>query len=341
MVKFYHSEFLWFWSLIILAILALIYNRIQHRKSLQQYAGIELSQKLLEGYRPGLRRLKNNLWLVGLVFLGIALLGPAVGQKLTEVKRRGQDIIIALDTSISMKAEDVKPNRLERAKFELNRFIDGLMGDRIGIVAFAGTSYLQCPLTLDYSAAKLFLDACDTGIIGTQGTAIADAISTSLKAFKSGEKKHKVIILISDGEDHEGDINQIAKQAAEEGVVIYAVGIGSLTGAPIPLRNITTGEVEFKKDRAGHIVMTALEEETMQKIAALTGGKYYNLSANKDAFQKIAHEISGMDKKNLQSHEYSDYQQRYQIFLLIGLVLLTTEILIPEKRNSTSRDTNS
>jgi len=154
MVKFYHSEFVWFWSLIILAILALIYNRIQHRKSLQQYAGIELSQKLLEGYRPGLRRLKNNLWLVGLVFLGIALLGPAVGQKLTEVKRRGQDIIFALDTSISMKAEDVKPSRLERAKFEINRFIDGLMGDRIGIVAFAGTSYLQCPLTLDYSAAK-------------------------------------------------------------------------------------------------------------------------------------------------------------------------------------------
>lgn len=341
MVKFYHVGYLWFWLLIILAVAAVIYGRIQRRKSLHLYAGSELSSKMADGYRSGLRRLKDQLWIWGLVFLGIALLGPAVGKKLTEVKRRGLDVVLALDTSVSMKAEDIKPNRLERAKFELSRFIDQLQGDRVGVVAFAGTSYLQCPLTLDYSAAKLFLDACDTGVIGTQGTAIADAIGTAMKSFNVSEKKHKVIIVVSDGEDHEGDVNEMTEQAADEGVVIYAVGIGSLTGVPIPLRSQVTGEVEFKKDRAGHVVTTSLEEEAMQKIAALTNGKYYNLNADGNAFQKIAREIFGMEKKTVRSHEYSDYQQRYQIFLFIGLILLLGEIFIPEKKIKTPGKSNS
>jgi Ca-activated chloride channel family protein len=340
MVKFYHPGFLWFWVLILLAVAAVIYSRIQRRKSLEAFAGRDLARKLADGYRPGLRRLKDHLWIWGLLFLGIALLGPAVGQKLTEVKRRGLDIIIALDTSVSMKAEDIKPSRLARAKYELSRFIDRLQGDRIGVVAFAGTSYLQCPLTLDYSAAKLFLDACDTGVIGTQGTAIADAIGTALESFNASEQKHKVIIVISDGEDHEGDIEAMTQQAAKEGVVIYAVGIGSLTGTPIPLRNPVSGEIEFKKDRAGHVVTTALEEETMQQIAALTNGQYYNLSADGEAFQKVAREILSMEKKTLRSHEYSDYQQRYQIFLVIGLILLVTEIFIPEKRIDQAKESD-
>jgi len=341
MVKFYHVGYLWFWLLIILAAAAVVYGRIQRRKSLHIYAGSELSRKMTDGYRPGLRRLKDHLWIWGLVFLGIALLGPAVGKKLTEVRRRGLDIIIALDTSVSMKAEDIKPSRLARAKYELSRFIDRLQGDRVGVVAFAGTSYLQCPLTLDYSAAKLFLDACDTGVIGTQGTAMAEAIGTAIQSFNVSEKKHKVIIVISDGEDHEGAVDEITEQAVDEGVVIYAVGVGSLTGTPIPLRNSASGEIEFKKDRAGHVVTTALTEETMQKIAAMTDGKYYNLNADNDAFQKIAREIFGMEKKTVRSHEYSDYQQRYQIFLLIGLFLLVAEIFIPEKRTKASGESNS
>lgn len=339
MLKFYHADYIWFWVLIVLGLAGLIYRRVKYRKSLELYAGA-LSSKILDGYSPRLRRLKDSLWLWGLIFLGIALLGPSVGQKLAEVKRRGLDIIIALDTSISMKAEDIKPSRMERAKFELSRFIDRLQGDRVGIVAFAGASYLQCPLTLDYSAAKLFLDACDTGVIGTQGTAIAEAISTALKAFNSAEKKHKVIIVISDGEDHEGAINQITKQAADEGVVIYSVGIGSLTGVPIPLRNPSTGAVEFKKNRAGHVVTTALQEETLQKIASTTAGRYFNLNADKDAFQKIYREIFGLEKKDLRSHEYSDYQQRYQIFLLLAIVLLVAEMFIPEKREQIAREVN-
>jgi len=336
MVKFFHIDYIWFWTLILLAIVGLIYRRVQYRKSLDLYAGVELSRQMLDGYHPRLRRLKDQLWIWGLIFLGIALLSPAVGQKLTEVKRRGLDIIIALDTSVSMKAEDVKPSRLERAKFELSRFIDRLQGDRVGIVAFAGTSYLQCPLTLDYSAAKLFLDACDTGVIGTQGTAIAEALSTALKAFNVTEKKHKVVIVISDGEDHEGDINQVTRQATEEGVVIYSIGIGSLTGVPIPLRSTTTAEIEFKKDRAGHVVTTALQEETLQRIASETGGQYFNLNADNDAFQKTYQGIFGMDKKDLRSHEYSDYQQRYQIFLMLAIVILITEIFITEKKDKSA-----
>jgi len=341
MIKFLHPIYLWFWTLNALALAGLIYARIQRKKSLQLYAGSDLAPKMLDGYRPAWRRLKDHLWIWGLVFVGIALLGPAVGQKLTEVKRKGLDVVIALDTSVSMKAEDSKPSRLARAKFELGRFIDRLQGDRVGLVAFAGTSYLQCPLTLDYSAAKLFLDAVDTGVIGTQGTAIADAIGTALKSFNVQEKKYKVIIVISDGEDHEGAIEELTRQAADEGVVIYAVGIGSLTGVPIPLRNPATAEIEFKKDRAGHVVTTALAEETLQKIAALTNGKYYNLAADNDAFERIYREIFGMEKKNLRSHEYSDYQQRYQIFLIIALILLAAEIFIPEKRPAAYQKTKA
>ncbi|MCK4689739.1 MAG: VWA domain-containing protein, partial [Candidatus Marinimicrobia bacterium] len=235
MIKFSDPGYVWFFAVVALFVALVLYSRWRKNQDINLFAGKKLSRRILDDFSPDLKHFKEYLLLGSLLFFGIALIGPQVGKKLTEVKRKGIDIIIALDTSISMNAEDVKPNRLMRAKYETGKFIDGLRGDRVGLVTFAGTSYLQCPLTLDYSAAKLFLDAMDTGVIGTQGTAIADAIGTSLKAFKSEEKKHKVLVIVSDGEDHEGDIPSIAEEAVNEGVIIFSVGIGTLSGAPIPV----------------------------------------------------------------------------------------------------------
>lgn len=329
MIKFSDPGYIWFFAIVVLFVALVFYSRWRKNQDINLFAGKKLSRRILDDFSPGLKHFKEYLLLGSLLFFGIALIGPQVGKKLTEVKRKGIDIIIALDTSTSMNAEDVKPNRLMRAKYETGKFIDGLRGDRVGLVAFAGTSYLQCPLTLDYSAAKLFLDAMDTGVIGTQGTAIADAIGTSLKAFKSEEKKHKVLVIVSDGEDHEGDIPSITEEAVNEGVIIFSVGIGTLSGAPIPVYD--KGEIGFKRDRGGRVVTTALEEFTLRQIASSTGGKYYNMEAESNVFGKIYKQILGMEKKEIRSHEYSDYHTRYQIFLAIGLALMIVEIFIPEK----------
>ncbi len=336
MVKFSYLQLIWFFGLVILVFGIQVYYRRFQRKAMAEFAGSDLHGKLLENSRPSRIRRKQQLMLWALIFIGIALIGPKVGKKLTEVKRKGVDIIIAFDTSISMNAEDIKPNRLMRAKYETGKFISMLRGDRIGLVAFAGISYLQCPLTLDYSAAKLFLDVIDTGVISTQGTAIADAIGTALSAFKSKEKKHKVIIVISDGEDHEGDIETAIAKAKEAGAVIYSVGVGTLTGTTIPVINEKTSEFEFKRDRANRVVTTALEESTLREIASLSGGKYYNLSTDAGVFGKIYNEILQMEQKDIRSHEYSDYHERYQIFLVIGLAFLMLSLLSSEKQKGKS-----
>lgn len=332
MVKFSYLWLIWFLPLIPLVWGLQWRFRRNQKRALEEYAGKNLYPRLLEDSQLSRKRRKQQLLLLALCFIGLALIGPKMGRKLREVKRKGVDIIIAFDTSISMNAEDVKPNRLMRAKYETGKFINQLRGDRVGLVAFAGISYLQCPLTLDYSAAKLFLDVIDTGVIGTQGTAIADALETALKAFKTKEKKHKVIIVISDGEDHEGNLDAVMETVKDEGVVVYSVGVGSLTGAPIPMVNSKTGEFEFKRDRTNRVVTTALEESTLREIAALSGGKYYNLSTDADVFTKIYNEILQMERKDIRSHEYTDYQERYQLLLVIGIGLYLISLIMSEKR---------
>jgi Ca-activated chloride channel family protein len=333
MVQFAHLEFIWMFLFVgIFLLLLFVYHR-RKRRDLEHFARPQLVVRLMEGNYPVLGKVKSFLFIFSLFFLLLALVGPKVGKKLIEVKRKGVDIVLVLDTSVSMNAEDIKPNRLRRAKYEASRFIDRLKGDRVGLVAFAGISYLQCPLTLDYSAAKLFLDIIDTGIIGTQGTALADAIGTALRTFNSDEKKHKVIIVVSDGEDHEGALDAIIKTAKNDGTVIYCIGVGSLSGAPIPIYD-EKGNVSFKRDRGDHVVTSELKEDILRSLAIATGGKYYNMLNESGVFDKIYEEILGMEKKDLRTHEYSDFRERYQIFLVIGIVLLMLELIVPERKHS-------
>jgi len=306
---------------------------IKHKnKLIARFGKLESLQKMMKQYSVRKRNLKILLILLSYIFFVIAIANPQIGTKLEDVKREGIDIVVALDVSRSMLAEDIKPNRLQKAKHELSQLVDLLQGDRIGLVAFAGIPHVQCPLTLDYSAAKLFLNILDVNLIPQPGTAVGAAIETAVKVFKSEERKHKVLILITDGESHESDPVEAAKEAEQQGVIIYTIGIGSPQGVPIPVYDSRGRQAGFKKDRSGSVVTTKLDVVTLQKIAYQTGGKFFQASTGEAELDEIYKEISELEKKELTSRQFSQYEDRFQIFLAIGLILLLIEILIPEKR---------
>jgi len=278
------------------------------------------------------RNWKIVIVILSIIVLVFALADPQIGTKLEEVKRSGVDIFVALDVSKSMLAEDVVPNRLEKAKHEISTFIERLQGDRIGLICFSGIAFVQCPLTLDYSAAKLFLSDIDTDIIPQPGTAIESAIELAQQSFVHRELKHKVLILITDGEDHEGDPVEIAKEARKEGIVVYTIGIGSQQGAPIPEFDRYGNRVGYKKDRDGQVVTSRLDVITLEKIAFETGGKYYISSTGESELNKIYQEISEMEEKELSSRQFTQFEDRFQIFLFITFILLIIETLLSERR---------
>jgi Ca-activated chloride channel family protein len=302
------------------------------KKLMHRFGNPEILEKLVGNFSPGLRNLKMALIILAYISLIIALANPQIGTKTEEVKREGIDVMVALDVSTSMLAEDIKPNRLEKAKHEVSKLIELLQGDRIGIVAFSGMAHVQCPLTLDYSAARLFLSIIDTDLIPQPGTAIGDAIRTAIKSFNSEERKHKVLILITDGEDHQSKAMEAAEEAEQEGVIIYTVGIGSPQGVPIPVYDRSGNQSGFKKDRSGSVVTTKLDVTTLQKIAYQTSGKYYLASSGEAELEEIYDEIATLEKKELVSRQFSQYEDRFQIFLIIGFVLILLEFIIPERR---------
>ncbi len=331
-MEFGSPQFLWLFWLVPGVILFYVISFRRKRKVLQAFGSLELMAKLTPTVSRRKPRLKAVLVIVSLSFLLFALARPQYGKKLRMMKRKGVDIIICMDTSKSMLAEDIKPNRLERAKHELSSLIDKLKGDRVGIVAFAGEAFLECPLTLDYGAAKMFLDILDPDIIPIPGTAIGKAIRVALRGFNQKERKYKVMVLLTDGEDLMSDPIKVAKVAAQEGVRIYTVGIGSPQGAPIPLRDDKGRLLEYKKDRKDQTVMSKLDELTLEKIALLTDGKYYRSTIMGVELDRIYEDISKLEKKELKSRQYSQYEDRYQYFLLVAILALMAEGLLSDRR---------
>ncbi len=303
------------------------------KKALARFGNLELMKKLALSFSPRKQRWKVALMLLAVFFLMFSLARPQLGTRLTLMKREGVDIVIAMDCSLSMLAEDFRPSRLEKAKQEVNGLISRLQGDRVGLVAFAGVAFIQCPLTLDYSAAQMFLEIMDTKIIPQPGTAIGEAIRTSIKAFNQKERKYKVLILLTDGEDHDSDPLGAAEEAAAEGIKIYTIGIGSIQGEPIPMKN-ARGLVEgYKKDQEGGVVVSKLDETTLQKIALTTGGKYYHATSGEMELDRIYDEISKMEKKELEGKLMTQYEDRYQFFLLLSILLLSVEFVFSERRS--------
>jgi Ca-activated chloride channel homolog len=299
------------------------------RAALARFAAPALASKLTPGASFSRQVIRWTLFISAFLFLVLALVRPRFGVKMELFERRGIDLMVGLDISESMLAEDIAPNRLERAKHEIAKLLNLLKGDRVGLIVFAGESYVQCPLTLDYGAAKMFLDAVSTGWVQIQGTALADAIRQAAEAFRSKERKYKVLVLITDGEDNEGNAVEAAKAAAAEGIIIYTVGVGSEGGAPIPVSK-GGGTVVYKKDKDGNLVMTRLDPLTLEKIAIEGHGKYFNAGTDLD-LSRIMAEIERMEKKELGSSRLNIYEERYQIFLFVALVLLLIEFFIPER----------
>lgn len=331
MIKFGNPAALYFLWLVPAGIVFFYFVFRWKKRSLENFGNLELIHKLTAGLSRQRQIAKAAMLLLALLFLLLALARPQIGTRLEEVQREGVDIVVAVDVSLSMQAKDVPPNRLEKAKHEVVSLIKRLRGDRIGIVAFAGDAFLHCPLTLDYGAARLFLDALEPGIIPDPGTAIDRALEVALRSFESTERKYKVLVLITDGENHGGDLAPWIEQAEREGVVIFTVGIGSPEGVPIPIFDEYGRQTGFKQD-AGEVVMTRLDEVTLEKIALQTGGKYYRASGAEQELEKIYDEISTMEKKELGSLRFTQYEDRYQYLLVIAIVLLLIESVFPEKR---------
>ncbi len=313
------------------ALLFIHYVRRQRENSLSRFGNLELLAKISDTIILSKRRWKNILLVAALLLLVITLARPQMGASVAPIKRKGVDIVFAVDTSLSMLAEDLKPNRLEVAKGEIGNFIGLLKGDRVGLVAFAGSAFVQCPLTLDYQAAKMFLDVIDTEIIPVKGTALGEAIRKASEAFNQQEKKYKVLILLTDGEDHGAKPLPAAEAAAKEGIIIYTIGLGSENGEPIPEYDENGSKIGYKKDKQGEVVLTKLDVTTLQKIALMTGGKFYQALDNSLELNKIYEEISKLEKKELSSKLYTLYQDRYQYPLFLVILLLLIEYMLDER----------
>ena len=318
------------WLFLLLPLLMLFFRRARKQKeeALSQFAAPRFWQHLIIGVNQKRLLLQNRALLVGLFFVTCALAAPQYGFQWETMQRKGIDIIIALDTSKSMLCEDIKPYRLQRVKDELKVMIDKIQGDRVGLVLFAGTSFVHCPLSLDYSACRLFLDEVSVDSIPKGGTDIGGAIKKAVDAFESKEKKHNALVLITDGEDHEQNIEEALKQAQEKGVKIFVIGIGSTEGAPIPFLN-PDGSKSFVKDKSGNAVLSKLNKTVLQDIALKTKGAYISAVPTDFGLQKIYdQEISKIEEKSLESTKRKRYEHRYQWFLIIGIIFLVLDILL-------------
>jgi Ca-activated chloride channel homolog len=309
----------------------------QKRKALLRFADAGLIGQLVRGIGTGKQQLRVVTFLLFLLFTLFALLRPQWGTKLETVRRTGVDIIVALDTSLSMETQDVVPGRLDKAKHEIRALIDALQGDRVGLVVFAGTSLVNCPLTIDQNAVKLFLDVIDTQAIPRPGTNIGDAIRRGIQAFDDRDQRHRVMILVTDGESLEGDPQAAAEEAKQAGVVIYSIGVGTAAGEPIPLRDEKGGVTGYKKDETGSVVVSRLDEETLRQVSGTTSGQYYRATPAEEEVEKIVQAVSGMDKKEFESKVYLTYVDRFQIPLGIGLFFIFVESLISDVKSARSR----
>jgi len=329
--RFANPDFLYLLLLLPVLVALFMLNEFRKRKSVRKLGDAGLVQRLM----PELSRTRPVVkFLIIMICLASAIVmvaRPQFGSKLEEVKKRGVEVIIALDVSNSMLAEDIQPSRLERAKQAISRLVDDLDNDKIGLIVFAGDAYTQIPITTDYVSAKMFLSTVSPEMVAKQGTAIGSAIRLGMKSFTPGEGKSKALIIISDGENHEDDPVAAADEASKAGVVVHTIGIGSTQGVPIP---ITSGNRrDYLKDSKGNVVITKLDEGILKQIAVTGGGVYVRASNSNFGLDEIYDEIKKMKKQELESKVFTEYNEQFQIFAFISLVLLIAEYVVMDRRN--------
>ena len=335
------EEPIYFYLLFALPVVVLLFLGVLFWKTRTQnrFANKELLKKL----SPNRSLFKSILKVVALCLaitsLSFALVNPKIGTKLETVKREGVDVVFALDVSKSMLAEDIAPNRLEKSKQLITQIINSLAGDRIGIIGYAGSAFPQVPITSDFSATKLFLAGMNTDMVSSQGTAITQAIQMAETFYDDEEQTNRVLFLVSDGEDHEGNFSAIAEAASQKGIKIYTIGVGTLEGAPIPIKN--NGVLQYyKRDENNEQVITRLGEETLREIASEGNGEYIDGSNTKEVVETVTAILNGMDKKEFESKQFTDFKDQFQWFLAAALFLLLLDVLLLEQKTAWLRKLN-
>jgi len=331
MFRFAYPEYFWgFWLIPILTIF-FIFSRILRKRALRKFGDLEIISQLMPSASNARPIFKFILLMLALSAFILGAARPQFGSKLQTVKREGVEIIIALDVSNSMMAEDIKPNRLERAKRAIDRLISRLKNDKIGLIVFAGEAYTQLPITSDYSSAQLFLASVSPEIVPRQGTAIGAAINLATRSFSPNPESSKAIIVITDGENHEDDAVGAAQLAAQQGIVVHTIGMGLPQGAPIPV--VRGGQTDYRRDRDGNIVITRLDEVMLEKISAAGNGIYLRASTANVGLEDILDEINKMQKTEIETQMFSEYEDLFPYFFAAGLALLLLEFLIMERKN--------
>ncbi len=329
--RFANPDFLYLLLLLPVLVFVFVYNELRRRKALSRLGEIKLVTTLIPESSPERHIVKFILQFLASAALIILLARPQFGSKLEDVKREGVEVIIALDVSNSMLAEDIQPNRITRAKQAISRLVDNLEDDRIGLIVFAGDAYTQIPVTSDYVSAKMFLSTISPAMVPRQGTMIGAAINLGIRSFTPGDDKSKAMIIITDGENHEDDPVSSASEAAGSGIVIHTIGIGSADGVPIPV--LSSGRRDYLKDIEGNTVITRLDEDILRKISEAGNGSYVRASNSNLGLEEIFSQIRKMKKQEIESTVYTEYDDQFQIFAAIVLLLLFADFLIMERKN--------
>ncbi|MDD4756239.1 MAG: VWA domain-containing protein [Prolixibacteraceae bacterium] len=329
--RFAHIEYLWGLLIIPFLTLLFIWSRYSRKRALRRFGNEQVIKELMpfvSANRPVFKFFLLMLAL-GLFIAGVAR--PQFGSKLKKIKREGIELIIALDVSNSMMAEDIQPNRLERAKRAISRLVDRLKDDKIGLIVFAGEAYIQLPLTSDYNSAKLFLESVNTQVVPRQGTAIGAAVNMAIRSFTPDADASKAIVIITDGENHEDDPVAAAQEAVNNGIVVHTIGMGLPQGSPIPV--MSDGQTDYMRDNDGNVVVTKLDEVMLEKIAAAGNGIYVRANNAQIGLNALFDEINKMNKEEMETVVFSEYEDQFQYFFGAGLLLLLLEFIILERKN--------
>ena len=329
MFRFAHPEFLYLLFVLPALLVFYVYTRRLRRKALKRYGNPELLAELMPEVSSKRHHLKFWLLFGAIAMVIIVMAGPQFGSKLETVKRQGVEIMVCLDVSNSMLAEDVQPNRLAKAKQMLSRLTDDFTNDKLGLIVFAGDAFTQLPITSDYVSAKMFLSSINPSMVSTQGTAIGAAINLAMRSFTPSETSDKAIILITDGENHEDNAVEAAAAAAEKGIHVNIIGMGDPKGSPIPIDENSN----YMKDREGNVVITKLNEQMCQEIAAAGHGIYARADNTNSALRALQKEIEKMNKSELDSKVYSEYDERFQTFAWMALILLIADFMTLDRKN--------
>ncbi len=328
------------WSLTLVPLLLVLHWHATRRSRalMARFGEHALVRRLRPSVSTTARRWKSALALAAFAFLGLALARPQFGTRVETVRREGQDVIVAVDVSRSMYAEDAAPNRLQRAKIEVGRIIQRLDGDRIGLVAFAGDAFVQSPLTADYGVAMMFLNAMDPTLVSTQGTDLGKAVAVAVEALEETPEDNRILVVVTDGEDHEGGVAGAIAAASDANVTVHAVGVGTAAGVPLPDVDDGGARQGFRRDDDGNVITTRLDETALQDIAMQTGGRYYRIGQAGDGLAQLAERI-GTGGREVESRDVTQFEEQYQSFVAAALLLLVLEFVVPEARRRPARRT--